>query len=315
LRSKYHDSVNPERFVTTQKKWIAGSGMSAIPAAKRRPPSGTNNIFSNDQMTNKKDYLDMFDNNEVSEKFDEYWKIFQETMPQKSNETRQEYIERVGDIAVSLFKSFPENRIDREIIKSRINEVAREKQKRETDIFRRLNENIDKLRDVNEGTLLNQENQAKKEYLEQREIKIQSNPRDELEMATDFITNRIETKAIAADVAMKERLIKDNPGVYGNMLNELLEADQLRRDKIASKQDNDIKIAILGKYPQLLEDMKLSALNVNPSIPELERRKILGTVDQKEVAKLIYDVPLVDFIKFSKKYLDLKNPSDINEAI
>lgn len=212
---------------------------------------------------------------------------FIEKYPQRPGEPASAYNTRVVETGVNIFKSMPLSFWDFADVSFRIDHVVAMKTKQETDPNRALYDLTNDIRD--EKIVKNNENidNNNEQYVDEQATIAASTPEFERELVHDEVKNKIEAKAVASDVAMKERLIKDNPAVYSHMLKDLLEADHIRRDKLTAKQDNDIKTSIIGNFPQIFEEIKKD----NP------------TFTTEQVIKKIYETPIEQFVEQSKKFI------------
>lgn len=315
LKASYYDFREPQKYVNLQKKYIGATGMTAIP---QRDYGSGYNIEKNDFYNISNSYLDTVANPQIGSQIDNdtggainrayssdsiksnwlvFWLNFIRKFPHLQGETHDQYVERIGPAAVQIYKSLPESEWDVKNMTLQIDKVVEEKTRRETDQFTNLHQQMMDIRKNKTHVVDTKVDQDKEEYLEEQSKNVYITPTSENELVNEAVKNRIEAKAVASDIALKERLIKDNPSVYSQMLSDLLEADQIRRDKLLVKQDNEIKTAILANYPQVIADMKAK----------------YPTFNERDILKKIYEEPVEIFVEKSKPYMGLRDPKNQEE--
>lgn len=231
--------------------------------------------------------------------FRKFIEEFMKKYPQKDGETSEEYEMRVIDTGINIFKSMPLNFWDVSEVSKKIDHVVGIKTKIETDPQKELYDLTNQIRDEKINVMNNEQDKQDERYIDIQAAKAASTPEFDREIVREQIKNKIDAKALASDIGMKQRLAKDNPAVYSGLLKDLLEADVIRRDKISAKQDNDIKTSIIANFPRVFTELKEKMILSNPSTSDMD------------VIKKIYAEPIENFIEVSKKYIKDQTPPPV----
>ena len=229
------------------------------------------------------------------DRFLNFFEVFKEQYPIIKNESEEGYYNRVLQLAINVYKSLPESKNDVNQLSNLIYDVVSQKTDREVSQSKELYNDVDSIRTDKISIINGVSNKDKEDYLENEEKKSKSTPQTEQILVNDLIKNRIDAKAVTSDIQLKERLIKQNPTVYSGLLNDLLEADVNRKEKLLEKHDNEIKIGIISQYPQILNEI------IKITNPELTEDQILQKkYDNRKIYQVISDTPLDVFIEGTK---------------